>query len=103
MQLPPVKLEGILTTYLNEDIQKNVISRLNRIEGQVRGVKKMIEEQADCESILMQVASLRAALGQVGRIVLDDHMRTCVTDCVNKGEGEKALAKLARALDRLLK
>lgn len=90
-------------TYLNEDVQKNVISRLNRVEGQVRGVKKMIDEKADCESILMQVASLRAALGQVGRIVLDDHMRTCVADCVNKGEGEKALAKLAGALDRLLK
>lgn len=92
-----------LTTYLNEDVQKSVVSRLNRIEGQVRGVKKMIERQADCESILMQVASLRAALGQVGRIVLDDHLRTCVTDCVHQGEGEKALAKLARALDRLLK
>ncbi|MCL4515829.1 MAG: metal-sensitive transcriptional regulator [Firmicutes bacterium] len=90
-------------TYLDEDVQKDIITRLNRIEGQVRGVKKMIEEQTDCESILIQVASLRAGLGQVGRIVLDDHLRTCVMDCVNKGEGEKALAKLARALDRLLK
>jgi DNA-binding FrmR family transcriptional regulator len=89
--------------YLSDSVQRNIQSRLNRIEGQVRGIKRMIDEQADCDQILMQIASLRAALLQTGRVILDDHIKMCVTQCVQEGQGDEALEKLGHALDRLLK
>lgn len=89
--------------YLSAAIQHNLITRLNRIEGQVRGVKKMIERHDPCDAILLQIASLRAALMQAGRILLDDHIRCCVIEAVKHGDAEEELMKLAAALDRLLK
>ena len=57
---------------------KEVIARLSRIEGHVRGLRKMVEEDKECPDVLLQVAAVRAALNQVGRILLEDHMESCV-------------------------
>lgn len=83
------------------------VSEVQKRTGVGRGgeclTKKVVESKSDCERIIIRVASLRAGISQVGRIVLDDHIKTRVTDCVQKGQGPQALSKLANAIDRLLK
>lgn len=77
--------------------RKDVLDRLARIEGHVRGLRRMVEEDKDCPELLIQVAAVRAALNQVGRIMLEDHMETCVLEAA-KGKSEKAIAELKEAL-----
>jgi DNA-binding FrmR family transcriptional regulator len=78
--------------------RKEVINRLARIEGHVRGIKKLVEEDRECPDILIQIAAVRAALNQAGRIVLEDHMETCVLEAAKEGKSEKAIAELKEAL-----
>jgi len=82
--------------------RKEVLDRLSRIEGHVRGVRKMVEEDKDCPQILIQVAAIRAALNKVSRIVLEDHVETCMKDAVEAGEAEQYVAELKEALSKFL-
>lgn len=68
-----------------EGTQKNLITRLNRIEGQVRGIKKMVEENRDCAKILEQVSSLRSALDSVGLIFVSCALYKQISEQVEKG------------------
>ena len=82
--------------------RKDVLDRLARIEGHVRGLRRMVEEDKDCPELLLQVAAVRAALNQVGRIMLEDHMETCVLEAVKEGKSEKAIAELKAALIKFI-
>lgn len=81
---------------------KEIINRLARIEGHVRGLRKMVEEDKDCPDILLQVAAVRAALNQVGRILLEDHMESCLLEAAREGTGEKAIDDLKAALMKFM-
>jgi DNA-binding FrmR family transcriptional regulator len=83
----------------NMDVE-NVIRRLRRIEGQVRGVAKMVEEDKPCEDILIQIGSVKAALHKVGQFVLEGHLHHCVLDGIQAGSGDEVLAKLSGALEQ---
>ena len=80
-----------------EEVSKDVlINRLKRIEGQVRGLQKMVDSGRDCESILTQLAALRSAIESVGALVLNNYMKLCFT---RGTEDESAnIDSLARAL-----
>ena len=65
---------------------KNLQNRLSRIEGQVRGVKKMLENDAYCQDILIQVSAINAALNSFNRLLLANHIRTCVADDIRDGK-----------------
>lgn len=67
-------------------LQKPMLSRLNRIEGQIRGIKKMIEEDAYCDDVIHQIAASRAALREVQNILLENHLRHCVQTQLVQGE-----------------
>ncbi len=82
--------------------RKEIINRLSRIEGHVRGLRKMVEEDKDCPDVLLQVAAVRAALNQVGRILLEDHMESCVIEAAKEGKGEKAVEDLKAALTKFI-
>jgi len=82
---------------------KEVLDRLSRIEGHVRGLRKMVESDKDCPDLLIQVAAIRAALNQVGLIVLQDHIETCVLEAAKEGTGEQAVENLKEALTKYLK
>lgn len=82
--------------------RKEVLNRLSRIEGHVRGLRKMVEEDKDCPDLLIQVAAVRAALNQVGRILLEDHMETCVLEATKEGTGEKTVETLKAALAKFI-
>ncbi len=89
--------------YLSPELEANIQNRLSRIEGHVRGVKRMLDEHQDCESVLIQLAAVKSALNQVIIKVLEGHMETCVMECVLEGEGEEALERLQGALSLVLK
>lgn len=82
--------------------RQNVLARLARIEGHVRAVKRMVEQDKSCPEVLVQIAAIRSALNGVGRVILDDHMRGCMVDALQKGEWELAFKDLSNALDRFV-
>ena len=82
--------------------QKRIIARLNRIEGQVRGVRGMLEKDAYCVDILVQVAAVNSALNSFAKELLAQHMSTCVADDLKAGETQK-LDELLQLLPRLMK
>lgn len=81
---------------------KDLINRLSRIEGQVRGVKRMVETDAYCVDILTQVSAITAALNSFNRVLLSEHIRSCVVDGVRSGEDEK-IDELIGLLPKLMK
>ena len=83
----------------NRDVAA-VTNRLKRIEGQVRGLIKMVEDDKSCEEILIQIGSVKAALHKTGQVVLEDHLSHCVLDGIQEGQGEETLKKLNSALEQ---
>jgi DNA-binding FrmR family transcriptional regulator len=79
--------------------------RLRRVEGQIRGLQRMIDEDVYCVDILTQVAAATRALQGVGLGLLDAHMRHCVRDAVSSGgsDGDEKIAEAIKAVERLLK
>lgn len=84
-----------------EEIRK-LINRLNRAEGQIRGIRAMVEKNAYCPDILMQAAAARAALDSFCRELLAEHIRTCVKDDILQGN-EEAMDELLMMLRKLMK
>ena len=80
--------------------KKAVSDRLRRIEGQVRGIQRMVEEDQYCIDILTQVNSAASALKSVGMGLLDDHVRHCITESIEQGTGAEKVEELIGALDR---
>ena len=70
----------------SEELTANLTTRLNRISGQLNGVKKMIDEERYCSDILIQIAAIESALKEVGFIILKDHMLTCVSDDIKNND-----------------
>ena len=73
----------------NDKERKLLTNRLSRIEGQIRGIKKMIEEDAYCIDVLNQVSAVSSAIGSFSKELLNEHIRTCVADDIIKGNTEK--------------
>lgn len=81
---------------------KDLIHRLNRIEGQIRGIKGMVERDAYCTDILVQVAAVSAALNSFNRVLLENHIKTCVTRDIKAGK-EETVEELVAVLQKLMK
>jgi len=77
-----------------------VIKRLKRIEGQVRGIMKMVEEDKSCEEILMQISSAKSALHKTGQVILEGHLHHCVLDGIRDGNEEETIKKLSSAIEQ---
>jgi len=90
------------TKHRGDDEYKLLINRLNRIEGQVRGVKKMVENDAYCTDILTQVSAIQAALNAFNRELLGEHIRTCVANDIRDGKDE-TIDELVQTLQKLMK
>jgi CsoR family transcriptional regulator, copper-sensing transcriptional repressor len=80
-------------------------NRLKRIEGQVRGVQRMVDEEAYCVDVLTQIASVVSALEKVGTILLKDHVEHCVRESIEKGgsEADEKIEELTAAVERFLR
>ncbi len=77
-----------------------VTKRLRKIEGQIRGIIKMIEEDKSCEDILIQIGSAKAALHKTGQVVLEGHLHHCVLDGIREGKEEETVKKLTSAIEQ---
>ena len=85
------------------DHKDAVSKRLARIEGHVRGINRMVEEDTPCPDVLVQIAAVRSALNNVGQIILEDHLCTCMVRAVEDGDFEEAMKDLKISLDRFIR
>jgi len=85
--------------------QQALVTRLNRVEGQIRGIRRMVQEPRQCIEILQQLAAAEAALNRISLAIFKHHVDTCVTDALAKSEadGKKQLAELVDIFDRFAK
>lgn len=93
---------GHKTKTRSEKEYKDLIHRLNRIEGQIRGIKKMVESDTYCTDILVQVSAVNAALNSFNKVLLANHIRTCVSDDIRAGK-EETVDELVKVLQKLMK
>ena len=82
--------------------QKAVVNRLARAIGHLEKVKRMVEEGYDCAEVLIQLAAVRSALDNTGKVILQDHMRHCMVDAVAAGDLD-AIDELCQAIDKYMK
>lgn len=85
-----------------EEEYKKLLNRLSRIEGQIRGIKKMVESDAYCTDILVQVSAVNAALNSFNKELLANHIRTCVANDIREGK-EETIDELVVTLQKLMK
>ena len=86
----------------SEKEYKDLMNRLSRIEGQVRGIKGMLEKDAYCPEILVQVSAVNAALNSFNKVLLANHIRTCVADDIREGKDE-TVDELVKVLQKLMR
>ena len=75
-------------TARDDKLKSGLITRLNRIEGQIRGIKGMIEKDSYCDDVINQIAAAQAALDSIGKLVLENHIRGCLVKKIRNGEDE---------------
>lgn len=81
---------------------KAVINRMNRAIGHMEAVKSMIEEGRDCSEVLIQIAAVRSAINNIGKVILEDHINHCVVDAIETGD-EQVLKDLNDAINKFIK
>ena len=81
---------------------RDVDNRLARVEGHIGGVRRMWQEGRPCHEVLLQMAALRAAINRAARVIMREHVESCIAKAVKQGQGEEAVEDLIRALERLL-
>ncbi|MFD2115697.1 metal-sensitive transcriptional regulator [Paenibacillus yanchengensis] len=86
----------------SEQSKQNLTRRLNRIEGQIRGIKAMIDKDVYCDDVLTQIAAAQSALGSVAKLLLEGHLRSCVVERIEAGEHE-VIDELLTTVNRLMK
>ncbi|MBK5201149.1 MAG: metal-sensing transcriptional repressor [Spirochaetaceae bacterium] len=82
---------------------KSMVNRLNRIEGQVRGIKKMVENDIYCTDILTQVSAIQSALNAFNKELLTNHIKTCVVNDIKNGKEDEIIDELMRTLQKIMK
>jgi len=91
------------TNNISLEAKENISKRLRRIEGQVRGIQKMIDEDKNCVDTLTQVAAVRAAINKVGSIILEKHSLKCIENVVSSDDREKALNELTKTMQSFMR
>ncbi|MFJ7678692.1 metal-sensitive transcriptional regulator [Peribacillus sp. NPDC097206] len=86
----------------SESTKKNLVTRLNRVEGQIRGIKGLIEKDTYCDDVITQIAAAQSALNGVAKMLLETHMKECVVDRIQEGDLE-VLDEVLVTIQRLMK
>lgn len=82
---------------------KKVVNRLAKIEGHTRSIKEMVENERDCSEVLLQIAAVRKALDNTAKVILSDHLESCVVRSVHEGNEEKTISDLKSALNNFIR
>jgi len=85
-----------------EAVKKDLTTRLNRIEGQIRGIKGMIEKDVYCDDVITQLSATQSALNSVAKILLEGHLKGCVVDRLNEGDLQ-VIDELVITIQKLMK
>ncbi len=91
-----------MDTYRNAS-KEDILKRLRRIEGQIKGIQRMIEDDKNCEDILTQIAAVRAAINKVGGLILEKHSLTCIENAASADDKNQALSDLAKTMQRFMR
>ncbi len=83
--------------------EKQLLNRVKRLEGQLRGIRKMIEEQRDCVDVLRQIAAATGACKSLGMVLFEDHMKTCVVDALESGSEDNKARHVDEVVDLVRK
>ncbi|MDQ0297763.1 DNA-binding FrmR family transcriptional regulator [Salibacterium salarium] len=83
--------------------KQQLLNRLKRIEGQVRGVHNMVEDDRYCVDILNQIAAIQSAVNKVSLALVEDHTHHCVANAIKNGEGEESIEELMEVMKRMVK
>lgn len=78
---------------------ENLHRRLKRVDGQIKAIDRMIEQDVPCEDIIIQINAAKTALHKIGQVVLEGHLNHCVKDGIEHGDAEKAIADFAKAVE----
>jgi len=87
----------------SEESLRQIVNRLSRLEGHIRGVTAMILESRPCPEVLVQVAAVRGGLDRVARLILDEHLSECIGRAAREGDIEAEIEELKTALDRFMR
>jgi len=88
---------------INEEVKKEALPRLSKIEGQIRGIQKMIEKERYCIDIINQVTAAQRALDQVGLRVMKRHIESCVTDAIKSDGGAPIIGELMETIYKFIR
>ena len=94
--------KAVRSSHHSEETKRNLIHRLNRIEGQIRGIKGMIDKDIYCDDIITQIAATQSALNSVGKLLLEGHMKSCVLERIQDGDTE-VLDEVLITIQKLMK
>jgi CsoR family transcriptional regulator, copper-sensing transcriptional repressor len=102
-QSPVDKNKSELSPHIHdEESLRQIINRLSRIEGHVRGIKTMVRENRPCPEVLNQIAAVKGAISSVAKIILEEHLEECITRAVDRGNLEVEIKELKNTLNRFL-
>ncbi|HZK86604.1 MAG TPA: metal-sensitive transcriptional regulator [Syntrophomonas sp.] len=87
----------------DQDSRKSILIRLRRIEGQVRGVQRMIEAEDECGEIMNQIAAIKSAVNQVGLLVFENHARECIARSLREEDNEQSFDEIVKMMGRFIK
>jgi len=90
-------------TVKDNESKQDIIKSLRRIEGQVKGIQKMIEEEKPCSEILTQIAAVRAAINKVGGVVLERYSKTCIENALLTNDKEHNIEDLVKTIQKFLR
>lgn len=93
---------SVRKSHHSEKTKNNLITRLNRIEGQIRGIKGLIEKDTYCDDVITQISATQAALNSVAKLLLEGHMKSCVVERIQEGDHE-VVDELLVTIQRLMK
>lgn len=91
-----------LKSHHTEKTKENLIARINRLEGQMRGIKRMVEEDTYCDEILNQISSAQSSLSSLGNLLLEHHLKSCVVEQIEAGHKE-VVDELLKTIKKLTK
>ena len=91
------------TTARDAETKKKLMNRLSKIEGQVRGIKTMLDNDAYCNDILIQSAAVNSAINSFNKVLLAEHMKTCVVRDIKNGKEEEIIEELVTTMQKLMK
>ncbi len=96
------KVMSTMSHLTNDSSHEDIAKRLARVAGHANSLKRLWEEGRECDDMLTQIAAVRAALDQVGKAILEQHITHCVNKAVKHGEPDEAIRDLKEALDRFV-